>query len=110
MNDFPASLCICKYTFSQSLLYVFRFSVAFSFLAICFLGLIPDSCHDGARLCPHWGNFPLFHGVSGLQKVCDIGFPVGSKGPERVPFVWWIQVRLPIGRKKETRNGLWLPR
>lgn len=31
-----------------------------------FAGTVPNSCHDGPRLCLDWGNFTLFNGISGL--------------------------------------------
>ena len=77
--------------------------------AVSFPGLVSDSGHDGARLCPHWRNLPLLYGVSRLQKVCYIGFLVGSK--ERVTewlFVGWIQGKFSIGKKREKLEKLLL--
>lgn len=62
-------LCLCRCAFPQCSWYVFRF-----WMAVSFPGLVSDSGHDGARLCPHWRNLPLFYGVSGFQKVGYICF------------------------------------
>ena len=69
-------------------------------MAVSFPGLVPDSGHDGTRLCPHWRNLSLLHGVYGLQEVCYIGFPGGPKAPKRVAFMWWIKGGLPVGKEK----------
>lgn len=32
-------------------------------------GTVPNSCHDGSRLCFDWRNFTLFNGIFGLSEV-----------------------------------------
>lgn len=76
----------------------------FSFwIAVSFPGLVSDSGHDGARLCPYWRNLPLLYGVSGLKKVCYIGFPVGSIARVAEQVLWGVvKVSCPLGKKKKT--------
>lgn len=80
-------------------LYMFSF-----WIAVSFPGLVSDSGHDGARLCPYWRNLPLLYGVSGLKKVCYIGFPVGSIARVAEQVLWGVvKVSCPLGKKK--KNG-----
>lgn len=32
-------------------------------------GTVPNSCHDGSRLCFDWRNLTLFNGIFGLSEV-----------------------------------------
>lgn len=39
------------------------------YLTFYLTGTVPNSCHDGSRLCFNWRNFTLFNGISGLSEV-----------------------------------------
>lgn len=76
-------------------------------MAVSFAGLVPDGGHDGAGLCPHRRNLSLFHGVSGLQEVRHVGFPVGPPVPERRAFCVVGARRAAYRKKREKlRSGL----